>query len=161
MRDRRPAKGSAGRRGLVALSGVARVVLGEDAVERATGVGEDLARLVGVTGGGDLHGRGADLEHQAAHVHEAFVDAAGGRGEGIAELLAVVVDVAAALVGELVGALALELDGVDQALVLQLLEGGVDGARAGLPQAFGAALEVESVMGRDDRAGRRRLSHRL
>src|SRR5262249_52904016 len=90
---------------------VAPVVLGEDLVEGAAGVPEDLASLVGVAGGRHLHGRGADLEEQAAEVHEALVDAAGGRGERVAELLAVLVDVGAALVGELVGTLALELDG--------------------------------------------------
>ncbi len=48
----------------------------------------------------------------------------------------------APLGGELVGALALELDGVDQALVLELLEGRVDRAGARLPDALGAALDL-------------------
>src|SRR4051812_15133485 len=72
--------------------GVARVVLGEDLVERAAGVGEDLASLVGVARGGDLHGRGADLEHQAAGVEDPLVHAARGGLERVAELLAVVGD---------------------------------------------------------------------
>ena len=52
------------------------------------------------------------------------------------------VDVLAPLGRELVGALALDLDGVDQALVLELLERGVDRAGARLPDALGAALDL-------------------
>src|SRR3954453_20421145 len=134
----RPARGGSG--GVVAR--LAGVVLGEDLVERAAGVGEDLASLVGVAGGGDLHGRGADLEHQAAEVEDALVHAARGGLERVAELLAVAGDVLAALGRELVRPLALGLGGLDQTLVLELLERGVDRAGARLPDALGAALDL-------------------
>ena len=69
--------------------------------------------------------------------------AAGGGVERVAELLAVGRRrTSRPSSRELVGALALGLDGADQALVLELLERGVDRAGARLPDALGAALDL-------------------
>src|SRR3954452_23233184 len=120
-----------------------RLVLGEDLVERAAGLGEDPPGLVGVAGGDALHCRPADLEHQAADVHGALVHAALDGVPGLAEVLAVVRDVRTARLGELVGAAALLLLGeTDQALVLELLERRVHRAGARLPDAVRAALDL-------------------
>src|SRR4029079_3779028 len=62
--------------------------------------------------------------------------------ERIPELLTVVIDVRAALVGERVRAPAVLLLRAHQALVLELLERGVDRAGARLPVALGAALDL-------------------
>jgi hypothetical protein len=95
-----------------------------------------------VAGGRDLHDRGGDLGHDLAQVHDALVDAAGHRQERVAQLLAVSVDVRAPLVGERVRAPAVLLLRAHQALVLELLERGIDRAGARLPVALGAALDL-------------------
>src|SRR4029453_18732113 len=59
-----------------------------------------------------------------------------------AERLAVGLDVRAALVGELEGAPSGGLVAVDEPLVLELRERGVDRARAGAPDAAAALLEL-------------------
>ncbi len=48
----------------------------------------------------------------------------------------------AAVIGQGVGAASLELLAGDESLVLEQLQGGVDGAGAGAPSAIGAALEL-------------------
>src|SRR4051812_366041 len=143
-RDHRPGRGELRperwRAGVLRL--LRELVLGEDLVERAPGVGEDLARLVGVPGGDALHRGAADLEHQAPEVHDVLVHAALDGVPRLAEVRAVVRDVRAALLGQLVDAAPVLLGRADQALVLELLERRVDGAGARLPQAVRAALDL-------------------
>ena len=118
---------------------VGRIVVREDPVEAAAGLGEQLlgpGDLSLVRGGGDLVGGGCDLGEQAAQLEPVLADALVGLGPGLAELLAVLLDVGLAGLGERERRAALARLGLDELLVLELLERGVDRARARAPGAL-------------------------
>src|SRR5690606_7035528 len=91
----------AGVRVRAALGG--RVVAGQDPVERAAGLRQHLAgtgHLLLVAGLDHLHRRRADLPQQLAQLDDVLAQAAAGRLPRRAELLAVLLDVPAAGVGQ-------------------------------------------------------------
>src|SRR4051794_33365387 len=99
-----------------------RRVLGEDLVQVATRVLEHVAGLVDlrlVAAGDDLHDRPADAEHQAAEIEGALVRILEDGLPRLAELLAVLLDVGRAGVGEPEGLAAVGLLRLDEALVLE------------------------------------------
>ena len=122
--------------------------IGEEAVERAAGLVEDCGGLGHrglVAGGADRLGRHRELTEG---VPEFTAGAAahglariGGRGLPRRRIVSVTGDGLAAGLGQLVGLAAVDLDRGDQALVLELREGGIDRARAGPPGAGGAGGE--------------------
>src|SRR5450755_190649 len=136
----------ASRRGLVpGLIGV--VLVGrEDPVERLAGVSEYLPRLclLGVgAGADDLEGRHAELAHQGPHLDCRAARAAGHDIPGSAQLVRVRRHVVLAVIGEHVAAAAAVSGlGPDQALVLQLLQGRVDGARTRPPDSPAALADL-------------------
>src|ERR1700761_6298587 len=133
-------------RGCGVAAGVLVVIGGEDPVQRPAGVGQDLTGLLhlsGRTGLADLRNGHQDLADQLAELHLAVVDAAGHRVPGRGQLVGVRLGVGPALVGEgerlaaAVGGL-----GLDQPLILELLERGVDRTRAGPPHPVGALADL-------------------
>src|SRR5215472_1496121 len=116
------------------------VVIGrEDRVELPPGIGEDLLRLRHLRGRADLHNLHAghrDRAEQLAQFDRVRAHAAGHVVPGRADLVGVRGHILAPLGGQRVAlAAALRRLSLDQALVLQLLEGGVDRPWAGLPDA--------------------------
>src|SRR4051794_15830968 len=106
---------------------VARLVLGEDAVEPAAGLGEEVDRALALLGGAgldDLHRRGAERHHEVAQLAGLLGEAAADGLPGLTELVAACLDVLAAGVGEGEHAPRALLGGLDEALVLQLRERG-------------------------------------
>ena len=122
--------------------------IGEEAVERAAGLVEDCGGLGHrglVAGGADRLGRHRELTEG---VPEFTAGAAahglariGGRGLPRRRIVSVTGDGLAAGLGQLVGLAAVDLDRGDQALILELREGGIDRAGAGPPGAGGAGGE--------------------
>src|SRR6516164_3770793 len=117
-----------------------RVVIGrEDRVELPPGIGADLLRLRHLRGRADLHDLHAghrDRAEQLAQFDRVRAHAAGHVVPGRADLVGVRGHILAPLGGQRVAlAAALRRLSLDQALILQLLEGGVDRPRAGLPDA--------------------------
>src|SRR4051812_21622291 len=91
---------------------LARLALGEDPVERAARVGEDLLGLGDLFVGarvGHLHDRRADLEGEVAELEDAGADAAGDGVPRRRQALAVLLDVALALGRQAEAALAVGL----------------------------------------------------
>src|SRR5579884_898824 len=116
------------------------LVAGEDAVEGAAGVDHDVLGLgdLGIVAGlGDLDDGDGHLADERAQLQRQLVDAAGGGlpGRGLAGHR---LGRAPPLLGEAEDALAVALLGADQPLVLELLQGGVDRAGAGSPDAAAA-----------------------
>ena len=95
-----------------------------------------------VAGGADLERRGADLGDEPAQLEPLLADALGRLGPGLAELLAVLLDVRLAGVGQGERRAALAGLGADEPLVLELLERRVDRAGARAPGAVAAALDL-------------------
>src|SRR6478735_7948729 len=130
------------------LSGLLRVAVGEQAVELASGLREDLRRLRALLGGA---GRD-DLPHPAHDLADEWhevVGTAGGAGRlllgrllegppGGGHLLGVLLDVGATRVGEAQQSPALDVAALDEAFVLELLDGRVDRAGARLPRTVRA-----------------------
>src|SRR5215203_828857 len=132
-------------RPLTAFPLLVRRVSGEDPVERAAGVGEHLLRL-GLLGLGarvsELEERHADLAHRAHQLPGALAHVALDGVPGRAQLVGVPLDVAAAVVCQLVLLAALAGCDPHEPLVLELLQRGVDRARARTPDAVGALLDL-------------------
>src|SRR6201996_9276461 len=133
-------------RGRGVAAAVLVVIGGEDAVQRPSRVGQNLAGLLhlsGRAGLADLGGGHQDLADQLAELHLAVVDAAGHRVPGRGQLVGVRLGVGPALIGQgerlaaAVGGL-----GLDQPLILELLERGVDRTRAGPPHPVGALADL-------------------
>src|SRR5579859_2682592 len=118
------------------------VIGGEDRIQLAPGVGQDLLRLRHLCRGadlGDLHGRHGHSGDQPAQFERVAAHAAGHVVPRCADLVGVRGHVLAPLAGQQVAlAPALGRLRLDQALVLQLLEGRVDRPGTGLPHAAAA-----------------------
>src|SRR5262245_43993779 len=125
---------------------VARVsALGEDAVELAAGLGQELGcslALVLRAGVRHLPCRDADLHGEVHQLADVVGDAFARLLPRLAEALAVLFEVRASRVGQLVDGAALAGLAADQSLVGEQLEGGVDGARARAPRALAPLLEL-------------------
>src|SRR5262249_50153674 len=91
---------------------------------------------------GDLPRRDAHLHRQVDELAHALGHALSSLLPGIAELLAVLLDVGAARVGELEDVPAVARLAADQTLVGEQLEGGVHRAGARAPGALGALLDL-------------------
>src|SRR5918998_4150543 len=154
---RRAARGSGRARRVLPV----RLVAGEDPVQRAARLFEDLRGLGDLrlrAGLDDLHHGGADAEHERAELADVLV-AAGLLPRG-AELVGVLGDVRAAGVRELEEPAAGGLLGADESLVLELRERRVDRARARAPGAVAAGLDllhqavaVARLLGEQDEQG--------
>src|SRR4051794_265296 len=123
--------------GLALLLG--RLVRREDAVQPAASLGEELHGALALLRGArrdDLHGRGAELHHQIAQLAGLLREAAADGLPGLAELLATGLDVLATRVREGEHAAGALLRRLDEALVLELGQGGVDRSRARAPDAL-------------------------
>jgi hypothetical protein len=122
-----------------------RLAARKEQVELAASLMEDLACLRNVrrvSGSAYLSGCCKELEHLLAQVAMIPTDRSGGfcprcgtRGK-LGRLFL-------ACVGQLKDATtAIGLDGADQAFILKLLEGGIDGSGTGAPRAFAASFEL-------------------
>src|SRR5215218_261324 len=132
-------------RPLTAFPLLLRRVAGEDPVERAAGVGEHLLGLRLLRLGArvrQLEERHADLAHRAHQLPGALAHVALDGVPRGAELVAVRLDVGAALVGQRVRPAALSRLGADEPLVLELLQRRVDGTGARPPDAVGALFDL-------------------
>ncbi len=119
--------------------------LGEEAVQGAAGVGEHSARLLDlllVPRLRDLHGGGGELPEEAAKVAASRAGLVSESGPGLPERLAMLLDVGATRLREDEALAALVRVGLDEALVLELGERGVDRAGARPPDALAAALDL-------------------
>src|SRR6266508_732168 len=127
-------------------SSLRRVVLGEQGVDAAARLGQDLERLLGLltgSGMGRLHRGRADLKCSLTQSESWVVGSGRQLLPGMpARALEQLSRSRATLVGQRVHALALSLLAHDQSLVLEQLEGRVDRARARAPQPAAPGLEL-------------------
>src|SRR5262249_17454683 len=120
-------------------------VLGEDAVDLAAGVGEELGGSLALllrAGLRDLPRRDADLHGEVHQLADVVRDALVRLLPRLAEALAVLFEVRPPGVGQLVDGAAFACLAADQAFVGEELEGGVDRARARAPRALAPLLEL-------------------
>ena len=122
------------------------VVGGEDPVQATPGIGEDLVCQGHLGVAADLRNldrRHRDLPDQLPQLDRVVTDAAGDHVPGCADLVRVRRYVGLALRGQRVPAApALGRLGLDQRLVLELLQGGIDRPGAGPPHAAAALADL-------------------
>src|SRR5579875_480866 len=132
--------------GLAAGLAAGFLVGGEDPVEGPPGVGEDPGRLGELCrrpGPADLHRRHGHLVEDAAELDFGIVHAPGHGVPRRLQLAGVRLGVCPALVGQAERlAAAFTGLGADEALILQLLESGVDRPGARPPHAVGALADL-------------------